>query len=39
MIVVGEVLELAVAGEESGILAEPLIFYRGGFTTARERAE
>jgi 3-hydroxy-9,10-secoandrosta-1,3,5(10)-triene-9,17-dione monooxygenase reductase component len=34
-IVVGEVLELAVADDDAGPLAEPLIFYRGGFTTAR----
>ncbi len=34
-IVVGEVLRLAVADEDAAALAEPLIFYRGGFTTAR----
>jgi flavin reductase (DIM6/NTAB) family NADH-FMN oxidoreductase RutF len=38
-IVVGEVLELAVAEADTAALAEPLIFYRGGFTTARKRAE
>ena len=38
-IVVGEVLELAVSDEDAERLAEPLIFYRGGFTTARQRAE
>lgn len=38
-IVVGEVLELAVADEDVAALEEPLIFYRGGFTTARQRAE
>jgi 3-hydroxy-9,10-secoandrosta-1,3,5(10)-triene-9,17-dione monooxygenase reductase component len=38
-IVVGEVRELAVADEGAEQLGEPLIFYRGGFTTARERAE
>jgi flavin reductase (DIM6/NTAB) family NADH-FMN oxidoreductase RutF len=38
-IVVGEVLELAVAEEDAAALEEPLIFYRGGFTTARQRAE
>lgn len=38
-IVVGEVLGLAVADEDAEALAEPLIFYRGGFTTARQRAE
>jgi flavin reductase (DIM6/NTAB) family NADH-FMN oxidoreductase RutF len=34
-IVVGEVEELAVSSDEEAALAEPLIFYRGGFTTAR----
>lgn len=34
-IVVGEVERLAVAEGEEAALAEPLIFYRGGFTTAR----
>jgi 3-hydroxy-9,10-secoandrosta-1,3,5(10)-triene-9,17-dione monooxygenase reductase component len=34
-IVVGAVEELAVASDEEAALAEPLIFYRGGFTTAR----
>jgi 3-hydroxy-9,10-secoandrosta-1,3,5(10)-triene-9,17-dione monooxygenase reductase component len=38
-IVVGEVLELAVAEADAAALEEPLIFYRGGFTTARQRAE
>jgi flavin reductase (DIM6/NTAB) family NADH-FMN oxidoreductase RutF len=38
-IVVGEVRELAVAEEDAVALEEPLIFYRGGFTTARQRAE
>jgi 3-hydroxy-9,10-secoandrosta-1,3,5(10)-triene-9,17-dione monooxygenase reductase component len=38
-IVVGEVLELAVSDEDAERLEEPLIFYRGGFTTARQRAE
>jgi 3-hydroxy-9,10-secoandrosta-1,3,5(10)-triene-9,17-dione monooxygenase reductase component len=38
-IVVGEVLALAVADEDAEVLEEPLIFYRGGFTTARQRAE
>jgi 3-hydroxy-9,10-secoandrosta-1,3,5(10)-triene-9,17-dione monooxygenase reductase component len=38
-IVVGEVRELAVADEDAEALREPLIFYRGGFTTARQRAE
>jgi len=38
-IVVGEVLELAVAEVDATALEEPLIFYRGGFTTARQRAE
>jgi flavin reductase (DIM6/NTAB) family NADH-FMN oxidoreductase RutF len=38
-IVVGEVLELAVAEADVRALEEPLIFYRGGFTTARQRAE
>jgi flavin reductase (DIM6/NTAB) family NADH-FMN oxidoreductase RutF len=35
-IVVGEVLELAVADEDAAALEQPLIFYRGGYTTARE---
>lgn len=34
-IVVGAVLELAVAEADAAALEEPLIFYRGGFTTAR----
>ena len=34
-IVVGAVLELAVAEADVEALEEPLIFYRGGFTTAR----
>lgn len=34
-IVVGEVLELAVSEANAAALEEPLIFYRGGFTTAR----
>ena len=34
-IVVGAVLELAVAEADKAALEEPLIFYRGGFTTAR----
>ena len=34
-IVVGEVLELAVSEAGAAGLEEPLIFYRGGFTTAR----
>jgi len=38
-IVVGQVLELAVAEEDAAALEEPLIFYRGGFTTARQQAE
>jgi 3-hydroxy-9,10-secoandrosta-1,3,5(10)-triene-9,17-dione monooxygenase reductase component len=38
-IVIGEVVELAVAEADAATLQEPLIFYRGGFTTARERAE
>jgi flavin reductase (DIM6/NTAB) family NADH-FMN oxidoreductase RutF len=38
-IVVGEVEELAVADGDAAALEEPLIFYRGGFTTARQRAE
>jgi 3-hydroxy-9,10-secoandrosta-1,3,5(10)-triene-9,17-dione monooxygenase reductase component len=38
-IVVGAVVELAVADEDAEALAEPLIFYRGGFTTALQRAE
>jgi flavin reductase (DIM6/NTAB) family NADH-FMN oxidoreductase RutF len=38
-IVVGAVRELAVADEGAEPLREPLIFYRGGFTTARQRAE
>jgi 3-hydroxy-9,10-secoandrosta-1,3,5(10)-triene-9,17-dione monooxygenase reductase component len=38
-IVVGEVLELAVADADAAALEEPLIFYRGGFTTARETPE
>ncbi|HEY1853872.1 MAG TPA: flavin reductase family protein [Solirubrobacterales bacterium] len=38
-IVVGAVMELAVADEDVAALEEPLIFYRGGFTTARQRAE
>jgi 3-hydroxy-9,10-secoandrosta-1,3,5(10)-triene-9,17-dione monooxygenase reductase component len=38
-IVVGEVVELAVAEADAAPLEEPLIFYRGGFTTARQRAE
>ncbi|HEY2715089.1 MAG TPA: flavin reductase family protein [Solirubrobacterales bacterium] len=37
-IVVGEVLELAVADGDVAKLEEPLIFYRGGFTTARQSA-
>jgi flavin reductase (DIM6/NTAB) family NADH-FMN oxidoreductase RutF len=38
-IVVGEVVELAVAEAGAAALAEPLIFYRGGYTTARQPAE
>lgn len=38
-IVVGEVLDLAVAEANAAALEEPLIFYRGGFTTARQAAE
>jgi 3-hydroxy-9,10-secoandrosta-1,3,5(10)-triene-9,17-dione monooxygenase reductase component len=38
-VVVGEVLELAVADADAAALEEPLIFYRGGFTTARETPE
>lgn len=38
-VVVGEVVELAVAESDAGALEEPLIFYRGGFTTAAQRAE
>jgi 3-hydroxy-9,10-secoandrosta-1,3,5(10)-triene-9,17-dione monooxygenase reductase component len=34
-IVVGHVLELAVSEADAAALEEPLIFYRGGFTTAR----
>jgi flavin reductase (DIM6/NTAB) family NADH-FMN oxidoreductase RutF len=34
-IVVGEVLELAVSEANAAALEEPLIFYRGGFTTSR----
>jgi flavin reductase (DIM6/NTAB) family NADH-FMN oxidoreductase RutF len=34
-IVVGAVLELAVSEANAAGLEEPLIFYRGGFTTAR----
>jgi 3-hydroxy-9,10-secoandrosta-1,3,5(10)-triene-9,17-dione monooxygenase reductase component len=34
-IVVGSVVELAVSEANAAALEEPLIFYRGGFTTAR----
>jgi 3-hydroxy-9,10-secoandrosta-1,3,5(10)-triene-9,17-dione monooxygenase reductase component len=38
-IVVGEVVELAVADADAAALERPLIFYRGGFTTAQQPPE